>query len=417
VSSERGGSRRFGIRFEQVDPPPGAAAVAEAFACPPGAYLHIPFCRPLCPFCPYNKVPYAPGPAAGYFRALHREVSAHLAVLRQPFTSLYVGGGTPTLCLPELQGVVERLPVTGERAIEVLPTHMTPEGAHRLRDLGFDYVSLGVQSLDARTLHRLQRPGSPRTTQAAIENALGVFDCVDVDLVFDTAYDDPATLLHDLEVCFGYGVDQVSTYPLMRFGYTPFGTGGHDRRREHELLRTATELGAAHGYRRRSVWTFHRNGSPTYTSITRPYYLGLGAGAATFAGNLFLVNHFGLDQYQRAVAAGRLPVARTVRLPRAAAAAYRTFWQAYTGSIPRRGDDPLLAHPVSGGLRALTRLAGWSRRDGDALALTPSGYDRYHDLERWVTYHLIEPLWAELMAEHDVPAAVRTRPAAVEGTR
>jgi oxygen-independent coproporphyrinogen-3 oxidase len=42
----------------------------------------------------------------------------------------------------------------------------------------------------------------------------------------------------------------------------------------------------------------------------------------------------------------------------------------------------------------------------DAVVLTPSGYDRYHDLERWVTYHLIEPLWAEMMKEHEpvVPA-------------
>ena len=47
--------------------------------------------------------------------------------------------------------------------------------------------------------------------------------------------------------------------------------------------------------------------------------------------------------------------------------------------------------------------SGWiEQRDGEA-PLTASGYDHYHDLERWVTYHMIEPLWAEMMAEHDQP--------------
>jgi hypothetical protein len=45
-------------------------------------------------------------------------------------------------------------------------------------------------------------------------------------------------------------------------------------------------------------------------------------------------------------------------------------------------------------------VLGWCRRTDGRLVLTGSGYDRYHDLERWVTYHLIEPLWSEMMTEH-----------------
>jgi oxygen-independent coproporphyrinogen-3 oxidase len=37
----------------------------------------------------------------------------------------------------------------------------------------------------------------------------------------------------------------------------------------------------------------------------------------------------------------------------------------------------------------------------DVVSLTDSGYDRYHDVERWITYQLIEPLWAEMMQEHE----------------
>ena len=92
-------------------------------------------------------------------------------------------------------------------------------------------------------------------------------------------------------------MDQVSTYPLMRFGYTPFGSARHARRREHEVLAEASRLAGAHGYQRRSVWTFNRPASPSYTSITRRRFLGLGAGASSFLGRDFLVNHFGVETY------------------------------------------------------------------------------------------------------------------------
>jgi oxygen-independent coproporphyrinogen-3 oxidase len=399
-------ARRIGVRFEVPRQVPTPAQVLGSFDLTPGLYLHIPFCRTICPFCPYNKVPYAADPAADYFRALEEEVELYLAEQPGPFPSLYVGGGTPTLCLDGLESILARFPVIGERAIEVLPGHMTRTGADRLQGLGFDYVSLGVQSFDASVLRRLHRPGSPATNRSAVEIALGAFSCVDVDVIFDAAYDDPQILLTDLEVCFRYGVDQVSTYPLMRFGFTPFGKARHARRREHALLGEATGLAESHGYERRSVWTFNKTTSPSYTSITRPYYLGLGAGAASFTGRLFVVNHFGLEQYRRALGAGHLPVARLASLPRPAAAAYRAFWQAYSGRIPLDSGDALLRHPLAAALRQASRAVGWARRMDDAVVLTPSGYDRYHDLERWVTYHLIEPLWAEMMKEHEpvVPA-------------
>jgi menaquinone C8-methyltransferase len=394
-------TRLYGITFDPPAVTPRPDEIVAAFPSTPGLYLHIPFCRTLCPFCPYNKVRHRPDLAAAYFEALGRELAAYVAVEPGPFPSLYVGGGTPTLCLDELDRVLDGIPVAGERAIEVLPTHMTVAGADRLGAMGFDFVSLGVQSFDARVLRHLRRPTSPEDNLAALEVAVGRFACVDVDLIFDVGYGEPAVLLSDLRTCFQRGVDQVSTYPLMRFGYTPFGKARHDRRAEHRLLREATELAAEFGYERRSVWTFNRQGSPAYTSITRPYYLGLGAGAASYAGELFVLNHFGLDPYLSDLAAGRLPIARIARLPRPAAATYRAFWQAYTGRMPSGGNDRLLSDPAVSILTVGARAAGWMRRSNDGLALTGRGYDRYHDLERWVTYHLIEPLWEEMMGEHE----------------
>jgi menaquinone C8-methyltransferase len=390
-----------GVRFTTPDPPPDAASVLDHVRERPGLYVHIPFCRSLCPFCPYNKVRYHAGLAADYATALRWELDTYLAAGAEPFTSLYVGGGTPTLCPELVESVSQRVTVTGERAIEVLPSHLTHPMVARLLAAGFEAVSLGVQSFDPEVLRHLGRPTTASQNRDAVVRAVGRFRCVDVDLLFDTAFDRPEVLLADLATCFELGADQVSTYPLMRFGYTPFGKRAHQPGLEHRLLREAGDLAIGHGYERRSVWTFNRRGGPTYSSITRPTYLGVGAGAATSAGTWFLVDHFGLAPYLAAVGAGRLPIARLAQLSPTAAGAYRLFWQLYTGTVPTgfvaRGP---------GGVRLLTaaldlgRAAGWVAPSPDGLHLTANGYDRYHDVERAVTYHLIEPLWAELMAEH-----------------
>lgn len=380
-----------------------AATVAGAFDGPAGAYLHIPFCQWICPFCPYNKVLADDGLAGAYFRALDSEVTAYLAAYPGPFTSLYVGGGTPTLYPQALAGLVATIPVSGERAIEVLPLHGTPQRLDELREIGFDSVSIGAQAFHDDVLRHLHRPHDARQAREAMDNARERFDCVDVDLIVDVAIsDDMAPFLRDVVTCFRAQVDQVSTYPLMRFGYTPFGKSRHDRRREHQVLAEVTALAAEWGYERRSVWTFNRIGSAAYTSITRRRFLGMGAGSSTFSGQDFYVNHFGLRTYLAAVTAGELPIAKHLRLGRAGGVWYDAFWQAYSGRVSPgqlRTDYGGWVAGVQAAL-AVGQGLGYVARDDGTYPLTAKGFDRYHDLERWVTYQFIEPLWAQMLAEH-----------------
>lgn len=381
-----------------------AARVVGLLDGPAGAYVHVPFCARICPFCPYNKVVPRAGQPERYFGALLAEVRRYGdagAAGPDGFTSLYVGGGTPTLRLDLLGPVVAALPVSGERAIEVLPTHATPERLDALRSLGFTAVSVGVQSFSDEVLAHLRRPHDARAAEDALVRAVDRFALVDADLILDVVYDDAhaGTFLRDLVRCFELGVGQVSTYPLMRFGYTPFGRARHERRREHAVLAEATRLAAAHGYERRSVWTFNRPGAPAYTSITRRRFLGFGAGASSFLGRDFLVNHFGVETYVVAVESGRLPLALRLHLGAAAGAAYDAFWQAYAGRLAP-GSSSRAWDAVARTALPVLAAAGLVVPADGGHALTPRGYDRYHDLERWVTYRLIEPLWAEMLAEH-----------------
>lgn len=342
-----------------------------------GAYVHVPFCSTICPFCPYNKVLARDDLAEAYFASLDTEMAWYTDALRRSgrdaFTSLYIGGGTPTLYPTALARIVAALPVDGEVAVEVLPLHGTPQRLDELHDAGITAVSIGAQSFHDGVLRRLRRPHDAAASRRAVRAAVERFDTVDVDLIVDVAWEDDPVLagafLRDVAECFAIGVDQVSTYPLMRFGYTPFGVARHDRRREHVVLHQVTALAEASGYTRRSVWTFNRTASSQYTSITRRRFIGMGAGAASFTGQDFYVNHFSLDAFADDVDAGRLPIARWLHLGRVAGRAYDVFWQAYAGQVA--------GHRL--GARA---------------------FDAYHDLERLVTYQLIEPLWAQMLAEH-----------------
>ena len=397
------------IRLEPAD-------ILASFDGPLGAYVHVPFCERICPFCPYNKVVARPDLARRYFAALRREIDSYVEANADrgggPFTSLYIGGGTPTLYPDELSDVIARIPVSGERAVEVLPTHGTPERLDRVAALGITAVSIGAQSFHDGVLRRLRRPHDAAASRSAVEAALGRFDCVDVDLIVDAELGNQTVLsgafLEDVRACFALGVDQVSTYPLMRFGYTPFGVARHDHRREHAILGQVTELADAMGYDRGSVWTFNRRGSTPYTSITRRRFLGMGAGSSSVAGMDFYVNHFGIATYADAVEESRMPVGRWLHLGRWAGAAYDAFWQAYAGGVDCDALERSYGHGVAAAGRAFLAplaAAGLFRRGSAGYRLTPRGYDAYHDLERWVTYHLIEPLWAEMLTEHAAESA------------
>jgi len=65
-----------------------------------GLYLHIPFCKQICPYCPYNKEIYSSDAAKLYIKAVKKEIDFYRNIFEgKPVTSFYIGGGTPTTIL------------------------------------------------------------------------------------------------------------------------------------------------------------------------------------------------------------------------------------------------------------------------------------------------------------------------------
>ena len=117
-----------------------------------GLYVHIPFCKSICNFCPYCKVRYSQELCDQYIDALLQEI--HLVGCQQPerkqVTSLYFGGGTPALAAPRIQQIIaalqEHFVITEGIGLELHPDNVNPQTLQTLKDAGITKISIGIQS-------------------------------------------------------------------------------------------------------------------------------------------------------------------------------------------------------------------------------------------------------------------------------
>ena len=117
-----------------------------------GLYVHIPFCKSICNFCPYCKVRYSKELCDRYIDSLIREI--HLVGNQHPgkkrVTSLYFGGGTPALAVDRIGEIIEALNehfiITEGIGLELHPDNVTEEVLAVLRAAGVTKISIGIQS-------------------------------------------------------------------------------------------------------------------------------------------------------------------------------------------------------------------------------------------------------------------------------
>lgn len=216
-------------------------------------------------------------------------------------------------------------------------------------------------------------------------------------------------------------MDEVSTDPLMCFGFTAFGPARHERHREHAVLAEVTRLGVPRGYERRSVWTLNKRGSARFISITRRRFLGMGAGSTTFAGRDLSVDHSGSSptpaRSRTTASRSRAGCTSAASVAPPATPSGRRTRGRSTNARSAPPTVPPVAAMARAGLAPLA-CAGLLRREASGDRLTPRGFSLDHDLERLVTDQLIEPLRAEMLVEHARdPGALEGRASWVACTR
>jgi len=208
-----------------------AGALAEVGERPLALYLHVPFCRTRCGYCDFNTytaTELGPDPGAsqaGYARTALAELDLAARVLgpdAPPVSTVFIGGGTPTLLPPEdlgllVQGVADRFGLTpgAEVTTESNPESIDRAGLERLRALGFTRVSFGMQSAVPHVLATLDRVHSPGRPQQAVAEARAAGLDTSLDLIYGTPGESAADWSASLDAALAAEPDHVSAYALI----------------------------------------------------------------------------------------------------------------------------------------------------------------------------------------------------------
>ncbi|HYU58307.1 MAG TPA: radical SAM family heme chaperone HemW [Actinomycetota bacterium] len=350
-----------------------------------GLYVHVPFCLTRCGYCDFNVVVGREREAGRYLRAVAAEASREAPAWRgTPFASIYVGGGTPTLVpAGELVQLLDRLRKAfavapgAEVTVEANPETVDERSLRTLRAGGVNRLSLGAQSFDPAVLAALDRAHGPDTVREAVRAARrGGLENVSLDLIYGAGPEDGPSWARTLRAALDLDVEHVSCYALtvepntelasrVRGGSVPAPDADEQADRYEAACRV---LGGA-GFDHYEVSNWARPGRRSVHNggywEGRPY-LGLGAGAHSFAAARRRWNVRPLGRYVAAVEAGRSPVGGEERPDTTARRTERLLLGLRTAAgLPLAGLDPER-------IRALAE-ARLLRLDGDRAVPTEPG--------------------------------------------
>lgn len=285
-----------------------------------GLYLHVPFCETLCPYCSFHRVPFRCHLAVHYFDGLEQEMRM-AAALGYRFDTLYVGGGTPTVEVERLIGVIKLArELFGVRHVscETHAHHLRPDIAGRLTG-HVQRLSVGVQTLDPEILRLMRREPDlfpPEATLNAIRSLHSRFPTLNIDLIFNLPGQTIGGLQRDLDRVLETGVTQVTTYPLMSSPKHAHELeqqfGRQSSSREYEMFELIEARMARERMRASSPWCYSRQGDTMIDEyiVDTPEYVGLGSGAFSLLGGGWYVNTFSLARYSERIREGRMSVER-----------------------------------------------------------------------------------------------------------
>jgi coproporphyrinogen III oxidase-like Fe-S oxidoreductase len=280
-------------------------------------YMHVPFCEELCPYCSFNRIEFREDLAREYFAALRKEIGMYRD-LGYNFGAVYVGGGTPTILMDELWLTMNLITETFdivEISIETNPNHLTPENLSTLKEMRVNRLSVGVQTFDDRllkSLNRYHKYGSGQEIAERLKESQGIFDTLNVDMIFNFPGQTADMLENDLARIISLGIDQVTYYPLMASSVTQdsmskeFGVpvGSRDREFYGRVIDTLSS-----DYKATTAWCFSKNDAMIDEyAVNYDEYAGLGSGAIGHLGGSVYANTFDIEAYIRKVNKGLLPV-------------------------------------------------------------------------------------------------------------
>jgi oxygen-independent coproporphyrinogen-3 oxidase len=279
-----------------------------------GVYLHIPFCKSRCSYCDFATDVYRDsGAVERYVNALCTEISLYSETVVAD--TVYFGGGTPSLLLPEqvervLNAVRSKFAITSkpENTMEMNPATVTPGSLAEYRSLGINRASFGVQTFDDRALKLLARghdAADARSTFAMLREA--GFDNVSFDLIAGLPGQTLAQWRRNLDEAIALSPEHISLYLLEIHQGTPLAEqvrSGRQPLPDDELAAEMYELMldslSAVGYEQYEISNFSRSGFASRHNSkywTLDPVFGFGVSAHSFDGKQRYANERDTSKY------------------------------------------------------------------------------------------------------------------------
>jgi oxygen-independent coproporphyrinogen-3 oxidase len=274
-------------------------------------YVHVPFCRSKCAYCGFLSHRDI-GLQDKYTDKLCEEIEARLGGQRATLTTIYFGGGTPSLMNPmNLSKILEALKKTSsfskkiEITLEVNPEDISNKNLESWKNIGISRISIGVQSLNDDVRNVIHRSLSGAQVLERIIRAQKYFSNLGVDLISALPGEDLANFRTNLLKIIDLGVGHISIYDLeiskgSQFYNNPAKYIFPSEDKQLKLLTTAWRVLEDSGYDQYEISNFAKD--KNYCRHNLDFwlgedYLGFGLGSASKIGNIILENQSDLGKY------------------------------------------------------------------------------------------------------------------------
>ena len=282
---------------------------------PRSAYIHIPFCQQICPYCDFNKYHLKGQPVDDYLKALAKEIQLATEHAPDNVETVFIGGGTPTvLTLRQMEFLLDTInrylkpSPSAEFTIEANPGTVHYDLLHLMYQNGVNRLSFGVQSFDETLLKKLGRIHSLRDIYRSIDLARSAgFTNISIDLMFRLPGQSMDQLEDSVEKAVKLDLPHLSAYSLTIEAGTVYDKlyqknrlSLPDEDMEADMFQLLIDRLTAAGYRQYEISNFARPGYESRHNLTywrNEEYYGFGAGAHGYVEGIRYMNVNGVRDY------------------------------------------------------------------------------------------------------------------------
>lgn len=275
-------------------------------------YIHIPFCIRKCDYCDFLSGPSGPEEQADYVQALLREIQAVEEGEGRSVSSIFIGGGTPSVLDERLLGDILReirnrfkMEEDAEITIEVNPGTANIGKLQAYREMGINRLSIGLQSPEDRELKILGRIHNYGQFLETYQEARTVgFDNINIDLMSAIPDQTYEGWVKNLRTVAELEPEHISAYSLIVEEGTPFAARKlnlPDEDTEYNMYEATAQILKEYGFEQYEISNYARKGRECRHNVgywTRQDYLGFGLGASSLYGKERFANIADRKKYQ-----------------------------------------------------------------------------------------------------------------------